>query len=66
MKDRDKFPVARYANPHKRGEFTPEERAFQLQLLREAREGADPRYVADACGFWLERQAARELRCYAG
>lgn len=48
----------RYASTRKRGDYTPEERQFTLNLLRESRQSADPTYVISAAGFWLEHLRA--------
>lgn len=45
-----------------RDHYTPEERAFTLELLREARQACDPHYARNAAGFWLDQQAPHELR----
>jgi hypothetical protein len=52
----------RYSNTHKRAEYTPEERKFILELLRESREQCNPVYASRAAGWWLHKQAMPELR----
>jgi hypothetical protein len=55
----------RYASERKRGECTPEERQFTLNLLRTSRATADPKYVVSAAGFWLSRIAPHSTRAHA-
>jgi hypothetical protein len=52
----------KYSSPRKKADFSPEERKLQLELLREARELCDPDYASRAAGFWLNHQAAPEMR----
>jgi hypothetical protein len=55
----------RYSNVRKRAEFSPEERQFILELLKDAREECDPDYASRAAGFWLHHQADAEMRASA-